>query len=174
MPAQFVNDLLQQEMLENPFSSILKRVITLKEIKYEWKNQSTNVYYHMFWGTAVGHLFQMRYILYIGTRDRVWMSVYFSPKSALSGVLQILSMGSDFVTKSLVEQCFKMQVINSKYFVECRNLHLPSPVDSLKKHRNTFSKSKLFKQKQKRKKWHSFHLLIWRLEHSLEEWRHKV
>lgn len=71
MPAQFVNDLLQKEMLENPFSSMLKRVITLKEIKYEWKNQRTNVYYRMFRGTAVGHLFQMRYILYIGTGDRV-------------------------------------------------------------------------------------------------------
>jgi len=43
MPAQFVNDLLQQGMFENPFSSILNMTVTLKEIKNEWKNQRTDI-----------------------------------------------------------------------------------------------------------------------------------
>lgn len=70
MPAQFVNDLLQQGMLGKPFSSILKMVVTLKERKNEWKNQRTDILERMFSCTALGNLFQMLYIHW-GRRWRV-------------------------------------------------------------------------------------------------------
>lgn len=57
MPAQFINDLLWQGMLENPFSSILMMAVTFKKVENEWGNQRADILDHMFWCTAFGNLF---------------------------------------------------------------------------------------------------------------------